>query len=523
MHGAPGLEEPGKRVWLVESSHACGSVGRHEAATIEQAGIAGPGRAGTGDARAGCSHDDHAGRLDRVLARVADRVGAGRFERYLGGREGVRLHEGGVEITVPDRTTAELIDRCVSEDLRRALAAEDGFGGAPEVRFRVEPRGQARGETRGEGRATREPAPAAPPVRTRRHRAERPLKTLDGFVVGESNRIAYAAARAVAEGAPVGADLVAIHGGCGLGKTHLLEGIAHAARRRGARVRLTSGDAFTGEFVRAIRAGSTAEFQRRHRGVDVLCVDDAHFLAGRGATQVELVHTIEALRSTGATIVLVTDHHPSEVERLQAALVSRLIAGLVVRVDPPEASLRGALVRRLALERGMTLSEEAAHLVASGAGASVRAIEGALAQVLAVARVSGAGPAIGAATAAAALGGRAGAGRERSGPIAVEAIAREVCAALGVAMGELLGRGRTARVVLAREVTVELATRLSNRSFPEIARAMGRTNHSTPLTQVKKIRGLMADGAVVRAGCELDGVAYAEAVDRLEARVRASA
>lgn len=448
-------------------------------------------------------------------------MGEGRYQRYLGGRTGVRLCERGVEITVPDRTTADLIERCIADDLRSAVEAEGAFGGrAPEVRFRV--------ETSIEERPKAEPVQAgreavAPEARPHRHRAERKLKTLEEFVVGDSNRLAFAAARAVADGGGDGIDLVVIHGGCGMGKTHLLEGIAHAAMRRGARVKVTTGDAFTGEFVGAIKAGSPGSFQRRHRGVDVLCVDDAHFLAGKEATQVELVHTIEALRGSGATVVLVTDHHPSEVKRLHQSLVSRLIAGLVVRVDPPEGALRAELVRRQAGSLGMTLTDDAARVVLERSGESARSIEGVLKQVLTMSRVIGCGSVIDAATASAAMAGRAGTRPERAGPVAVEKIARVVCGALGVGMDEFLGRGRTARVVLAREMTVVIATRVSNRSFPEIARAMGRTNHSTPLTQIKKARGLMERGEVVRVGCELDGVAYAEVADRLEARVRASA
>lgn len=500
--------------------HARGSDGRRGAAPFGSAGIAEREPAHAGAPKDGAPPRD--GRFGRVVSRLTREVGAERVRKYLGERPTLRMRNDVVEICVPNRTAAELLNRGVGDGLRRAIA--DEFGGAG-VRVRVRtPEPAARPQD-----TTAPPPPAERTVRVPRDR--RPTRTLDSFVVGASNRLAHAAAVRVAEAQAHDAFApFVVHGACGMGKTHLLEGIADHARRvrPGLRVRMTTGDAFTTAFVDAVRHGGSIEaFHRQHRRVDLLCVDDAHFLAGREATQNELLHTLEALRSVGSRVVLATDAHPLEVKKLSEALTSRLISGLVVRIDPPGADLRRELIARGSAKRGMTLEPGALELLVErtergGTGQSPREMEGTLAQVHAVWSLSrGAGGPVGVSDVERALNLRSPErGAASRGPIPLERVVRRVCDEVGVEPNDLFGRGRARRVVLARSLAVLVARRVSGASYPEIGRAMARSNHSTVITQMKTIEGRIAKGETVSAASTLDGLSYAEAADRVERAVR---
>lgn len=472
-------------------------------------------------------------RVGRVMMRLSEEFGADRLRKYLGAEPRVRMDGGAVEFSVPNRTAAELLDRGVGAGLRKAVSEE--LGGAA-VRIRVAPGAGAteRAVETPTTPTTGDAGTAGTEDRPRKPAADwRPRKTLDGFAVGDANRLAYAAAVRVAEAGVEDAFApVVIHGGCGMGKSHLLEGIAERARRvrPGLRVRMTTGDAFTGAFIDVVKRGASIEaFHRHHRRVDLLCVDDAHFLAGREATQIELLHTLEALRSVGARVVMVTDEHPLHVERLNEALASRLVSGLVVRVDPPGGELRRELIARIAAKRGLALSAGALEMLVErtrrgGDGMSPREIEGAVTQIHAVWSLNARHGRHGGATCAdveAALEVRTprGSGRAR-GPMPVEEVVRAVCVEVGVGEDELMGRGRSRRVVLARSLAVLVSRRVSGASYPEIGRAMARSNHSTVITQMRSIEKRIAAGEVVSAASGLDGLSYAEAADRVERAVR---
>ncbi len=502
--------------------HARGIDTRHDARGFGSAGIAQRDLPRAGAPTVGDPPRD--GRFGRVVSRLTSEIGSDRVRKYLGERPSLRLTGGAVEVCVPNRTAAELLNRGVGDGLRRAIA--DEFGGAG-VRVRVRtPDPVVRAP------AVQTPAqPAPPPSPGRAPRERRVMRTLDSFVVGESNRLAHAAAVRVAEAQVQDAFApFVVHGGCGMGKTHLLEGIADHARRvqPGLRVRMTTGDAFTTAFVDAVRNGGSIEaFHRQHRRVDLLCVDDAHFLAGREATQNELLHTLEALRSVGSRVVLATDAHPLEVKKLSEALTSRLISGLVVRIDAPGADLRRELIARGSAKRGMTLETGALELLVErtergGTGQSPRELEGTLAQVHAVWSLSrGVRGPVGVSDVERALNLRSPErGSVSRGPIPLDRVVRRVCDEVGVDQTELFGRGRARRVVLARSLAVLVARRVSGASYPEIGRAMARGNHSTVITQMKTIEGRIAKGETVSAASVLDGLSYAEAADRVERAVR---
>jgi len=462
----------------------------------------------------------------RILERVARAVGDEQYERFIAGQTSLSYEEGRLDVAVPDRFMRDLIDRRFGSKLREAAESEQPAGGV-EVRFRVDDTTFA--GRRAHGRAEPPPPTARrAPRRPRRHR-------LDDFVVGESNRLAFASAeRIAAADGPDAFSPLFIHGVCGVGKTHLLQGIAERHRELfgDAKVRYTTAESFTNAFLHALQTRSVDAFRREHRGLDVLCIDDVHFFGSKTQTQSELLHTAEAASLAGTRLVLASDEHPRRIAHLSHQLASRFSAGAVVRLDAPDSDLRRALVRRFAERRGIVFEDAAVELVAErslrAGDTSVRTIEGLVIQVEAVCRLlpelAGPGGRAGLNVVGRALGlgeQRAEGGVTR--PVGLDLIVSEVCRALNVELDELLGRGRHKRVVLAREMVTLLARRMTTSSFPEIARALGRPSHSTVVTAHNRVRRSVERGARVEAGSGFDGATYGELADRLGGDVKRGA
>lgn len=480
-------------------------------------------RKGSGDPPAG----SHAAPLpERILRRLRQRVGSAACDRYFGRQASIEAGSGGVRVAVASRFVADVIDRRFKEEIRRAASEEMGREvGALEIV--VEP-----------GRFVEAPAPAAKPARPARPAREQTMRarraprrySLDEFVVGASNELAYNAACSVA-GGDASITPLFIHGSCGLGKTHLLQGIAARYREAhpGSEVRYTTAESFTNAFLTAMRGGTLDEFRRSYRSVDLLCLDDVHFLGGKRATQTELLHTFDAVDMGARQVVLASDEHPRDIDRLNAALVSRFLAGAVVRLEAPDEALRLRIARALAQKRGLVVEDSALGMIAercvqlaalTGQPPSVRDLEGMVIQIEAAHRLlpdlAGGGGRVGAVLASKALGiqpGVAAAGAVRR-PVRVERIMQTVCESLGVSPQEFCGHGRHRRFVLARALTVLLARERTNLSYPEIARAMGRPNHSTVITAHRRIEKQIKEGEMVGIYPEFDGVTLAGLAER---------
>ncbi|MCC7389576.1 MAG: ATP-binding protein [Phycisphaerales bacterium] len=468
-------------------------------------------------------------RCAEIAARLRDQLGDEHYDRYLA--QGAQLADcdGAVELVVPSSFMAERLQRRLGTTLRRL--GPDGSTLA-EVRVRVD-------------RTLASPIlPATPPVPAQ-HPAQ-PLRTLPRrgtaavlrhrlreFLVGEPNRLAHSAATRIAEGLDDAAfSPLCVHGPSGVGKTHLLQGVAgrFLERRPTARARYVTAETFTNEYIHAIRSNATDTLRRNLRRLDLLCLDDVHFLGGKESTQTELLHTLDAIAAGGARVVLASDEHPRQIAALNSHLVSRFLSGAVVRIGEPDEALRRALVRELAGRRGLILTEEGLAALTARAGetpgCSVRELEGLLNQVEAVRRLTpdlcgGAGPMDGPAVRRA-LGlseGVASSRAARRRPVRFDTILREVCQMLRVEAADLFGRGRHRRVVVARAVAVRLSRELTTLSYPEIAKALHRPNHSTVITADQRIGRQMEQGESVGCGPDLSDLTMSDLVARARGRV----
>lgn len=495
--------------------------------------------------------------VNRLLRRLSADLGRARVERMFDHATGISFHDGHVDVTVPTGFSAEWLDRKFGPALRRAAEAE--FAADPHaitLRFQVAAEagrgaGHEPGRRDNTGRAEPGPrtlpAPLDPPrgqAREPRAAEVRPVDPrraagraalryrFEDFVVGPSNRLAYSAALQMAESddASAAAPLF-IHGVCGVGKTHLLQALAgrFGERRPGAAVRCLTAESFTNEYINAVRNNQIDAFRRTYRGLDLLCLDDVHFLASKEKTQNELLHTFDAINLGHARVVLASDGHPRDIQRLSEGLVSRFMSGIVVRLETPDAELRQRIVAQLARRRGLTLEPAAARLLAEhgGDGGSVRELEGLLLRVDAVQRLlpefSASAGQVGVLAVRRALGLDAAPAAEARArrPIQVGLIISDVCAALRIDASDLGGRGRHKRVVMARALITYLARKHTTLSFPEIARALSRPNHSTVITAYQRITArLETQGAAdlgPELGVEFTGLGLTELAGRLSA------
>ncbi|MAX25543.1 MAG: hypothetical protein CMJ19_13665 [Phycisphaeraceae bacterium] len=316
---------------------------------------------------------------------------------------------------------------------------------------------------------------------------------LDDFVVGPSNELAFAAAKGMTDPTQeTHAGPLFVFGGCGLGKTHLLQGICNQMldQDKDARVMYVTGEAFTNEFLTAVRTNKIDGFRRKMRRLEMLCIDDIDFIANKQATQQEFLHCFDALELAGSKVVLASDSHPKFIEQFSESLTSRCVKGMVVQVHEPDLATRAKIIVALAQRRNMLLNEAAIQLIAARCIGSVREIEGALTRVHAMAtliqRNGQSGPvAIGPAVVNQTFASERQTRVNRI--VHFDSIADVVCEQLAIDRNQVNGPGRHRDIVLGRNIMVHLAREMTSMSFPEIARAIKRSSHSSVVAAAKRL------------------------------------
>jgi chromosomal replication initiator protein len=310
------------------------------------------------------------------------------------------------------------------------------------------------------------------------------------FIEGRSNSLAFAAARRVAEsrpGEPVAFNPLYIHASVGLGKTHLLQAIAHAAKAQGRRVLYLTAEHFMYRFVAALMAQSAIAFKEALRGIDLLLIDDMQFLHGRQVQQ-EFCHTLNSLIDGARQVVVAADRPPADLETLDERVRSRLAGGLLVEVGAPDVDLRRRIVaHRVAQAKKadprLEVSAAVIDWVAENVVSSGRDLDGAVNRLVAHNQLTG--QQIGLEMAEAALRDLLRAREPKK--VKIEDIQRVVSKHFNVTKADLLSARRTRTVVRPRQIAMYLAKALTPRSLPEIGRRFGNRDHTTVLHAVRKI------------------------------------
>lgn len=312
-----------------------------------------------------------------------------------------------------------------------------------------------------------------------------PRFTFDSFVAASSNRLAYAAAQAVAETPGRSYNPLFIYGDSGLGKTHLLHGIGNYVRENfpAHTVLYVTTETFMNDFVDSLRMSTTIAFKRRYRECDVLLIDDVQFMENKEGLQEEFFHTYNDLRGAGKQIVLTSDRPPRSIETLEDRLRSRFMSGLITEVDPPDLETRLAILRKKAEDDRADIPDDVLEFIATHVKNNIRELEGALIRVTAFASLSQEPISLDLAEHVLSDLVASGEPRRITPAMILEATAR----AYGFSVDALCGPSRTRPLVTARQVAMYLVRNLTDYSYPAIARVFGGRDHTTVIHAVDKI------------------------------------
>ena len=313
--------------------------------------------------------------------------------------------------------------------------------------------------------------------------------TFETYVVGPSNKLAYAAAHAVSERPGVNYNPLFIYGDSGLGKTHLLYAIAHGLKKNhpDAKIVYIKGDDFTNELVASIREGKNAEFREKYRQATLLLVDDVQFIAGKEQTQEEFFHTFNSLYEAGKQIVLTSDRPPREMTKLEDRLRTRFEWGLMVDVTPPDYETRLAIVKNKSAMLGVKLSDPVTDLTAENVTANVRQIEGTLNKVLAYYDLMGS--AMSQEDILRAIRDMIKKNNEYI-PTA-QAVVNYICSTYHIDEDVLRGQSRGREVVTARQIAMYLMRRMICMNLVDIGKEFGDRDHTTVLHSLDKVEKQM--------------------------------
>jgi len=311
-----------------------------------------------------------------------------------------------------------------------------------------------------------------------------PRFTFEGFVVGGSNRMAHAASLAVASSPGKAYNPLFLYGGVGLGKTHLIQAIAHHIHTANPQLKIKylSSERFTNELISSIQNKTTQKFRHKYREVDVLLIDDIQFLAGKEAVQEEFFHTFNVLYDYHKQIIITSDRPPREIPRLKERVVSRFGWGLVVDLQLPDFETRVAILKKKIEKEIIDINDEVITFVAENITTNIRELEGALVRIIAHSVLQN--KTITLELAKDILKDMV---KEIYRKITPDTILNKVAEYFDVSVVDLKGGKRNKALIFPRQVTMYLLRNLTNLSFPEIGRVLGAKHHTTILYAYKKV------------------------------------
>lgn len=416
-----------------------------------------------------------------VLELLKLRVNSQAFQTWLAPTKLFNTVNGTVQVAVPNNFFADWLQHHYRNEIVFALKSVTGREFQVEFVVPAEVKNQQVVKTRLSPVGQTGPAGGTPFRLRNRY-------TFETFVVGESNRLAWAAGRNVAQNLGKVFNPLFVYGGVGLGKTHLIQAIGNDALNQhpGLRLCYTPAEVLFLELIQAIEKNTRLEFKEKYRGLDLLLLDDIHYLVGKESLQEEIFYTFNALQDAGSQVVFTSDRPPKDIPTLQERLISRLGSGLVVDIQPPELETRIAILLQKAKQENFPLSEEIACYIANRVRSNIRTLEASLVRLIAMHSLTG---------------------RPVTEELAEEAIkdliphqdpldpARVigmVADHFQVPAQELKGVSRIKRVALARQVAMYIMRNVLNLSLKDIGYHFGGKDHTTVMHAIEKIKNLKA-------------------------------
>ncbi len=435
----------------------------------------------------------------RVLARLRFRHGEATFNSWLKGLELQELESHRVMLSAPTRFIREWVLTHYAEDLLQSWREE-----APDITA-VSIAAKKPAAQRGE--AEKSQAPGSVELWKEAHNVQAigspldPRFTFDNFVVGTSNELAHAAARSVAESQNVpGSNPLFLHGGVGLGKTHLMHAIAwHIAKTAPARnVIYLSAEKFMYLFIRALRDKNIMQFKEQFRSVDVLMIDDVQFICGKGSTQEEFFHTFNALIDNRRQLVISADRSPSDLDGMEERIRSRLGWGLVADINTTTYELRLGILQSKVDQMQVDVPQEVLAFLAHKISSNVRELEGALNKVVAHSKLVG--KRINMENTQQILCDLL---RANQRVVTIDDIKKAVCDHCNVRVADLHSDRRARYIARPRQIAMYLSKKLTTHSLPEIGRKFGGRDHTTVMHAVKRVEELVHSDPEIAEDVEL--------------------
>ena len=410
-----------------------------------------------------------------VLGELQLQVTKHNYETWLKDTVGLSYNDGQFVVGVPSPFVMEWLERQGGSIVQKTLM--DIVGDEVDVRFQVvetntSPKTKIRSKIQG----------------TFSHKKSatngfNPKYNFNSFIVGNSNRLASAAAQAVSEKPGHVYNPLFIYGGVGLGKTHLLHAMGNHISQTNMKVLYVSTEQFTNEFIKAIRERKTEEFRQKYRSVDVLLIDDIHFIIGKEQTQEGFFHTFNDLHNASSQIVITSDRPPKSMPLLEDRLRSRFEWGLIADIQPPDLETRMAILQAKAEENKIAVPQEVLDFIARRVQKSIRELEGSLNRVVAFARLTNADLTL-------ELSSKALAEFHETAPrraLTPQSIIERTAMYFDVEPESLVSRRRDKLTALARHISIYLIREETQCSFNQIGKALGNRDHSAVLRGYEKI------------------------------------
>ena len=318
------------------------------------------------------------------------------------------------------------------------------------------------------------------------HSLLNPSHSFDNFMVGGSNQFAYAAVKSVSEKAGEVYNPLFIHGGVGLGKTHLMQAAGNVFQNQGKVVIYTTVEQFLNDFIRHLRNKTMERFQEKYRKCDVLLIDDIQFLSNKDSIQEEFFHTFEALKGAGKQIILTADKHPKKIGGLEKRLQSRFEWGLVADIQPPELETKIAIIEKKCEINKVTLTKDIINYIATVIDSNVREIEGILSKLHAYSQLMHVDITI--EFTKSVLRDQL---QENRANLTLDNITQSVAKDLNIKPSEIRSKGRSKNLVYARRIAIYLCRELTQNTMPQLAQYFGMKDHTAISHTLKKINELM--------------------------------
>jgi len=418
---------------------------------------------------------------DKIKDFLSKELSEQAFKTWFGPVRCLALDSTSMTLSVPDNYYGLWLKNHYEGLVQEGLRALSSLTQDREIRYQVSatlPTGDELASSFPEN----DPEPLAPPLTSMVDLNKN--YTFDHFVIGPGNRFAHAAAMAVVDAPARNYNPLFIYGPVGLGKTHLMQSVAQEIKRKnpGFKVLYISSEKFTNHLITSIQKRTTQEFRNKYRTLDLLLIDDIHFLAEKEATQEEFFHTFNTLYDAHKQIVVSSDRPPKDIPGLEERLVSRFGWGLVTDIQPPDFETRVAILKKKMEKETVCVPDDVAYFIASKIKSNIRELEGALIRVVAYCSLTGASLTLGRAQEI-----LKDSLKEEEKKINIDQIQHTVAEFFNLSVSDLRSKSRTKSVVVPRQIAMFLIRTLTGHSLPEIGQYFGGRDHTTVLHSCQKI------------------------------------